>query len=284
MAFQLDDLLKDDKKDANLIPDLSKATCNSQEEFRRLKENCPEFKIKPEKVKREDTKVRDKEFSWKATKKELKAIGREWAYGNPVPPDMRELDLQELQQVAIDWRMLTPIRPKLRQDEEMFSRLVEMGKLELKTINKERRSPTSPIRRSKNRAGIIESSVKTCRECGEEYCFGEFCGDVLYDSFVRVPVAIHQPKIKVSADTEAIIAKMDRKKKKKKKGKKRVKSKSRTSKKSARLLVNGKTRRSITDLETKNVKVKDGGGQSEKPVKQFKRKCSKYTKKGLLRK
>lgn len=50
MAFQLDDLLRDDKKDANLIPDLSKATCNSYEEFRRLKENCPEFKIKPEKV------------------------------------------------------------------------------------------------------------------------------------------------------------------------------------------------------------------------------------------
>lgn len=67
-------------------------------------------------------KVRDKEFSWRATKKELKA--REWAYGDPVPPDMRELDLQELQQVAIDWRMLTPIRPKLRQDEEMFSKLV----------------------------------------------------------------------------------------------------------------------------------------------------------------
>lgn len=50
MAFQLDDLLKDDKRDANLIPDLSKATCNSQEEFRRLRERCPEYKIKPEKV------------------------------------------------------------------------------------------------------------------------------------------------------------------------------------------------------------------------------------------
>lgn len=285
MAFQLDDLLKDDKKDANLIPDLSKSTCNSYEEFRRLKEHCPEFKIKPEKVKREDIKVRDKDFSWKATKKELKAIGREWAYGDPVPPDMRELDLQELQQVAIDWRMLTPIRPKLRQDEEMFSRLVEMGKLEAKTIMKERRSPTSPIRRSKNRAGIIESSVKTCRECGEEYCFGEFCGDVLYDSFVRVAVAIKQPKIKISADTEAIIANMEcKKKKKKKKGKKRVKNKNKSSRKSARLLVNGKARRSITDLEIKTVKTKDNREQNEKPVKQFKRKCSKYTKKGLLRK
>lgn len=158
-----------------------------------------------------------------------------------------------------------------------------MGKLERKTVMRERRSPISPIRRSKNRAQEIESSVKTCKECGEEYCFGEFCGDVLYDSFERVTIAIQQPKIKVSADTEAIIAKMDRKKKKKKKaGKKRIKSK--TSRKPARLLVNGKTRRSITDLEAKNVKAKDNGGQNEKPVKQFKRKCSKYAKKGYLRK
>lgn len=159
-----------------------------------------------------------------------------------------------------------------------------MGKLEAKTVMKERRSPTSPIRRSKNRAGIIESSVKTCRECGEEYCFGEFCGDVLYDSFTRVAIATQQSKIKISADAEAIIANMDRKKKKSKKGKKRVKSKGRTSRKSARLLVNGKTRRSVTELENKTVKAKNNGRPSEKSVKQFKRKCSKYTKKGLLRK
>lgn len=50
MAFQLDDLLRDDRKDGNLIPDLSKATCNTQDEFRRLRERCPEYKIKPEKV------------------------------------------------------------------------------------------------------------------------------------------------------------------------------------------------------------------------------------------
>lgn len=164
-----------------------------------------------------------------------------------------------------------------------------MGKLEAKTIMKDRRSSMSPIRRSKNRAGIIESSPKTCRECGEEYCFGEFCGDVLYDSYVRVTIVTQQPKIKVSADTEAIIAKMDRKKKRKKK-KRRVKSKNRTSRKSARFLVNGKTRRSIGDLETKNTKdaknakTQDTSEQNDKPVKQFKRKCSKYTKKGLLRK
>ncbi|XP_054016169.1 uncharacterized protein LOC128896742 [Hylaeus anthracinus] len=274
MAFQLDDLLKEDKKDANLLPDLSKATCSSQEEFRRILENCPEFKIKTEKVKKDDAKVRDKEFSWKPSKKELKALGREWNYGNPVPPDMRGLNLRELQQVAIDWRMLTSVRPKHRQDEEMFSRLVEMGKLEAKTIAKERRSTISPIRRSKNRAGIIESSVKICTECGEEFCYGEFCGDVLYDSFVRVTVTSKQTKVKVSADTEAIIAKMDDKKKRKKK--KRIKSKSRTPRKTARLLIR-RNKSMSNDMESSN----DQKNCVSKPIKPFKRKCSKYTKKGL---
>ncbi|XP_044006122.1 uncharacterized protein LOC122851137, partial [Aphidius gifuensis] len=206
MAFQLDDLLRDDKRDGNLIPDLSKATCNTQEEFRRLRERCPEYKIKPEKVKRDDVKVRDKDFSWKTTKKELKSVERDWGYGDPVPPDMITLNLQELQQVAIDWRMLTPLRPKLRLDEEMFSRLVEMGKLEMKTLAKERRVITSPIRRNKNRAGIIESSVKICGECGEEYCFGESCGDILYDSFTRIVINQQQKKNKISNDTSTIIA------------------------------------------------------------------------------
>ncbi|KAK9302786.1 hypothetical protein QLX08_005337 [Tetragonisca angustula] len=280
MAFQLDDLLKEDKKDGNLLPDLSKATCNSQEEFRRLFENCPEFKIKPEKVKKDDAKVRDKEFSWKPTRKELKALGKEWNYGNPVPPDMRELHLGELQQVAIDWRMLTPIRPKHRQDEEMFSRLVEMGKLEAKTIAKERRSIVSPIRRIKNRAGMIESSVKICAECGEEYCFGEFCGDVVYDLFVRVTVTIQQPKVKVSADTEAIIANMDRKKKRKRK--KRIRSKKRASRKSGRLLIRSKGMKSmVNNLVRRNSKSKVENEGDSKPVKPFKRKCSKYTKKGF---
>lgn len=160
-----------------------------------------------------------------------------------------------------------------------------MGKLEVKTIMKEQRSLVSPIRRIKNRAGIIETSVRTCRECGEEYCFGEFCGDVLYDSFVRVTITTQQPKIKISADTEAILAKMDRKNKRKKTGKKSTKSKTKASRKSARLLVSSKARRSITDLETKTIKTKNQDDkQTEKPVKQFKRKCSKYTKKGLLRK
>lgn len=153
-----------------------------------------------------------------------------------------------------------------------------MGKLEAKTVAKERRSIISPIRRSKNRAGTIESSVKTCAECEEEYCFGEFCGDVLYDLFVRVTVTIQQPKVKVSADTEAIIANMDRKKKHKRK--KRIKNKNRSSRKNGRLLIRHKGMKSA-DLGRKSNKVKIENEGDSKPVKPFKRKCSKYPKKGF---
>ncbi|XP_063995074.1 uncharacterized protein LOC135172714 [Diachasmimorpha longicaudata] len=280
MAFQLDDLLRDDKRDGNLIPDLSKATCNSQDEFRRLRERCPEYKIKPEKLKREDAKVRDKDFSWRTTKKEMKLMEREWGYGDPIPPDMRSLDLQELQRVAIDWRMLTPLRPKLRADEEMFSRLVEMGKLELKTLAKDRRISISPIRRSKNRAGIIESSVKICGECGEEYCFTETCGDILYESFTRVAVAPQQQKIKVSEDTAAIIAGMNKGKRKKKKKGLRIKV-SVPARKSARLVTKRKPKKSKSD-STKGTTASGDMSENDGKVKKFKRKCSKHPKKSHL--
>ncbi|XP_043473798.1 uncharacterized protein LOC122505955 [Leptopilina heterotoma] len=294
MAFQLDDLLKDDKKDANLIPDLSKATCNSQEEFRRLMERCPEYKIKAEKVKKEDIRVRDKDFSWRATKRELKSIGKEWGYGDPIPPDMKSLNLQELQQVAIDWRMLTSVRPKLRQDEEMFSKLVEMGKLAVKTSAKENRAHITPIRRNKNRAGIIESSVKICGECGEEFCSGESCGDILYDSFIRVTVTPQQSKITVSADTAAIIAGMDSKSggKKGKKSKNKGTAKhtgNNNSRKNVKLLIRRRVRkpakspREAHNKTRKNQMTKPNDKETEESgVKKFKRKCSKYSKKGGL--
>lgn len=137
-----------------------------------------------------------------------------------------------------------------------------MGKLEIKTAAKERRNSISPIRRNKNRAGIIESSVKMCGDCGEEFCFGETCGDILYDSCIRVTVIPQQSKIQVSADTAAIIAKMDKPKKKSKKKSKLVRSK----------LKKG----------SKNVKKRDSdeakSDDHPEEGKKFKRKCKKKTK------
>ncbi|PSN42039.1 hypothetical protein C0J52_12274 [Blattella germanica] len=184
-AIKLDDLLGK-KKDTPQVLDLSRSIVQTKEEFQRLLDKVPEYKIRPEKVKQDDVKVRDKDFNFRPSKRETKY---EYAYANPIPPDMRSVALEDLNPVAIDWKMLTSIRPKSKQEEEMFSRLVLMGKLHLRTAAKEKRSTEgSPIHRNKNRAGIIETRAVVCSECGEEFCSGSSCGEFLYDSYLRTDV------------------------------------------------------------------------------------------------
>lgn len=74
-------------------------------------------------VKHEDVKMREKEFTFKPQRRELRRQG-EYSFANPIPPDMRSVSLDELSPVPIDWKMLTPVRPKLKMDEDMFSRYV----------------------------------------------------------------------------------------------------------------------------------------------------------------
>jgi hypothetical protein len=66
--------------------------------------------------------VREKDFGFHATKRENNE--HDYAYANPIPPDMRAVPLEDLNPVAIDWKMLTSIRPKSKLEEEMFSRSV----------------------------------------------------------------------------------------------------------------------------------------------------------------
>lgn len=158
-----------------------------------------------------------------------------------------------------------------------------MGKLEVRTLARERRVSVSPIRRSKNRSGIIESSVKICGECGEEYCFGESCGDIMYESFTRVTLALQQPKVKVSADTAAIIAGMNGGKRKRKKKGKRGKI-GVPVKKGARMVTRGRKTGKGSNNEASKASAAgkdeaDDGENRAGKVKKFKRKCSKYSKK-----
>ena len=157
-----------------------------------------------------------------------------------------------------------------------------MGKLAARTSERESRSYMSPIRRNKNRAGIIESSVKICGECGEEFCAGESCGDILYDSFIRVTVLPQQSKITASADTAAIIARMDKSNKKGKNKKKSTKSKSQ--RRNAKLMVRIKARKSGTSPSETQSKTRKKSKENDKEgeedgKKKYKRKCSKYSKK-----
>lgn len=118
----------------------------------------------------------------------------------------------EICAVPIDWKMLTTLRPKLKADEDYFDRLIEMGKLQIKTENADKKvnAPANTMRRFKNKAGVIETRVVTCGECGEDYCLGTSCGEFNYDLFARVPIKVEKKKAPEhgSKSTTSIIAKL----------------------------------------------------------------------------
>lgn len=78
--------------------------------------------------------------------------------------------------VPIDWKMLTTLRPKLKVDEDYFDRIIEMGKLQIKTEMNDKKvnAPTVTTRKFKNKAGVIETRFVTCGECMEEFCLGNY--------------------------------------------------------------------------------------------------------------
>lgn len=71
------------------------------------------------------------------------------------------------------------------------TRLIELGKLQIKTEHRDKREyiQNPAIRKVKNKSGIIETRVQTCAECSEEYCNGRTCQDFNYDLYSRI-----QPK------------------------------------------------------------------------------------------
>lgn len=110
------------KKEVAPILDLSKSTAKTAEEFRKLLDKVPDFKLKSERVRGEDIKIKDKHFKFKTGKKDYKSMKEPYLYPNPIPNEMRSLKLKELVSISIDWKMLTTLRPKNKIDEEFFSR------------------------------------------------------------------------------------------------------------------------------------------------------------------
>lgn len=121
---KLDDFLAKKKEEAPIL-DLSRSMINSQEDFKRLLSKVPDFKIKPERVRAEDIKIKEKNFKFKTGKKDYKAMKEPYLFQDPIPPEMKNLKLDDLVSVTIDWHMLTNLRPKNRVDEEFFSRYVD---------------------------------------------------------------------------------------------------------------------------------------------------------------
>ncbi|XP_026762854.2 uncharacterized protein LOC113521514 [Galleria mellonella] len=199
---KLDDIF-DKKKDEAPMLDLSKTVINTAEEYRAVLDKVPDFKTRPEKVKADDIKIKDKseDHKTKTPKKEIRAYERfgtrgyeekQFTFMDPIPVEMRGLKFDELCAVPIEWKMLTSIRPKLKSDEEYFNRLIELGKAELKTKARDKREMTknTMIRKTKNRSGVTETRILTCLECGEEFCNGKMCAITNYDMFARLKIEV----------------------------------------------------------------------------------------------
>lgn len=118
---KLDDFLSKKKETAPIL-DLSKAVVSTKEDFKKLLEKVPDYKIKSEKVRPDDVKIKDKNFKFKTGKKDLKAMKEPYLFMDPVPNEMRNLKIIDLTTVPIDWHMLTTLRPKNKLDEEYFSK------------------------------------------------------------------------------------------------------------------------------------------------------------------
>lgn len=131
MAIKFDDFLSKKKEPAQVL-DLSRVKVTSKEEFKKYFDKIPEYKIKKEKVLPESVKIRDKDYGLTPSRRENKVPG--YSYLDPTPPDMKGVPLVDLCPVSIDWKMLTTLRPKAKQDEDMFSRYVFKKNLLTKKI------------------------------------------------------------------------------------------------------------------------------------------------------
>lgn len=118
---KLDDFLTKKKENAPIL-DLSRTVATTNEEFRRMLEKVPDFKMKVEKVPTDTIKIRDKKFKFKSGKKDLKAMRESYTFMDPLPAEMNKLKISELAAVSIDWKMLTTLKPKSKIEENYFSR------------------------------------------------------------------------------------------------------------------------------------------------------------------
>lgn len=145
----------------------------------------------------------------------------------------------EICAVPIDWKMLTILRPKLKVDEDYFSKLIELGKAQIKTeaMDKKLNAPSMTTKKLKNKAGVIETRITTCPECSDEFCLGKVCMDFNYENFTRVPIKVPPKKPNEygsNKSTSSIIASLtgtDKAKKVADKSKGKIKRRSKSPKK-----------------------------------------------------
>ncbi|XP_042207348.1 uncharacterized protein LOC121856097 [Homarus americanus] len=186
MTIKLEDMLTVVKAPAQAL-DLFRTKIRSREDFDKAFEKVPEYKIRPEKVRPGDV-MGEGPGGWRHRGEESPQA----SYADPLPHSMQGLTMDEFYQVDIDWRMLTTARPKTRCDEDIFSRYVEMGRLQLQRVREEAERQAEGkdwtgriVKVVPGRGSLPETRLPTCKECGEELCDG-LCKDYLYMNYTRL--------------------------------------------------------------------------------------------------
>ncbi|GAB6033055.1 hypothetical protein CHUAL_012671 [Chamberlinius hualienensis] len=198
-SLKLDD---SEKKPKDLL-DLTNVPINSEAELRKWLEKIPDLKIRLEKVYNDEIDGEKEDDNENSKSKYV-----EYLFLDPVSPNMKDVDLKELGRVNISWRMLTMSRPKTKGEEDFFSRLVQLEKLQYRTLQWEmekellsKRDGRSSAMSSHykligngarqrsqkgglNRAAVTETRLQTCNECGEELCSGR-CKTFKYEDHAR---------------------------------------------------------------------------------------------------
>ncbi|XP_046437796.1 uncharacterized protein LOC124188898 [Daphnia pulex] len=225
--FRLEDLLAP-RAEAMQALDLSTARPRTKQEFEKLLAHIPEFRIKPEKVRPEEVTIgEDYSFTCRkeAQQKNKSSPHRQYprgggardkspqktgrivagihpisvscgnSYPDPIPVAMQAVRILDLATVDINWKMLTVARPTSKQDDEFFTKLVELEKLRLKTrreggIRTRRISgfvSGLSVRRiiRTNRSGVTEIRLPACLQCGFELCDSVHCVKFTYEDFFR---------------------------------------------------------------------------------------------------
>ncbi|XP_047469396.1 uncharacterized protein LOC125025430 [Penaeus chinensis] len=224
MTIKLEDMLTVVKPPPQAL-DLFRTKIRNKDDFDTAYDKVPEYKIRPEKVQKEDV-LGEGPGGWRGKGDEPSPT-----YADPLPPSMRGLNMEEFYEVDIDWKMLTTARPKTRCEEEIFSRYVDMGRLQLQRLREEAEKLAEGkdwrgriVKVVPGKGSVPEVRLPICKECGEELCQG-LCKDYLYMNYTRLPPEEKKEEDESGLDVEDMDTPKGKGKKKKRTKKKKKKKK-----------------------------------------------------------
>ncbi|XP_023349694.1 uncharacterized protein LOC111718358 isoform X2 [Eurytemora carolleeae] len=133
--YQLEDILNKAKAPPQIL-DLQGVKISTEEEYRKIMEKIPEYKVKPEKLSDIEAELKYEVRGYELTRYPeeitqninnkngpgLVHEKEEYRFADPCPPSMREVRISDLSSVDINWKMLTLSRPKSKIEENIFSK------------------------------------------------------------------------------------------------------------------------------------------------------------------